>query len=223
MGLCSIKKVCYRQYYSQKAILMYSCVNNNMGILLQPKSQYRSTCRKGNQDLTTSFQMPFLPTYSQLNNGSDLVEDRNVTSSNQSDCSPPVLIPSTLTVQNVFLFIIWDPQDGDIDGFVPLTPQASLLQCSRSASQEFAGFSLPSAVVPTVVKSLEEVAVFKTPHRIGEALVKHAYYSRKIPQTIDVLVRNSVKNFEMTTTLSTKLPLNSLHSQSKFSNENVSF
>ncbi|VDM57568.1 unnamed protein product [Angiostrongylus costaricensis] len=122
--------------------------------------------------------------------------------------------------KNMF-FIIWDPQDEDGDVNVPLTSQASLSRCPPSTSQELSGMSLSPVIVPSVLQSSDEIVVFKTLERIEDALLKHCYYPRKVSQTTDVLLQKNMKKLEMTTTLSSKVPLNSVHSQGRYLNDTV--
>ncbi|WKX98151.1 hypothetical protein Q1695_013662 [Nippostrongylus brasiliensis] len=57
------------------------------------------------------------------------------------------------------------------------------------------------------VRSVEDLVLFRTPRRLGMSLMKYARCPRKHSQTIDVLVRNSIKNFELSTAMSSRVPL----------------
>ncbi|KAJ1365738.1 hypothetical protein KIN20_026159 [Parelaphostrongylus tenuis] len=171
--------------------------NKHVAIALKRRSLRDSTTINEKQNQAASgFQMPFPPTYSQVN------------FLPQGGSSSPLLMPSLMAVQDDYVS-------------APPTRQRSLSQCPPSTSQEICAASLSSTKALTVVRSLEDIAVIKAPYRLGNALVKHSYYSWKKSQPIDVFLRNSVKSFEMTTSLSSKVPLNPPRSQSRCLNDIV--
>ncbi|KAK5985259.1 hypothetical protein GCK32_000686 [Trichostrongylus colubriformis] len=140
----------------------------------------------------SGFQMPVASTHPQQAERENPLESQNacVDSSEQRDCCPPVLTPSA-----------GPAQENDNEAAVVSTPVTSQMPSSfvRTASS--------SANTSSSVTKLEDVVAFKAPRRLGINLMKYARCPKKRSQTIDVLMKNSVKNLELSTAVASTTPL----------------
>ncbi|WKX98149.1 hypothetical protein Q1695_013662 [Nippostrongylus brasiliensis] len=124
------------------------------------------------------FQVPFVQAHSSaVDVGSS--GNRNVELIDRRDCCPPVLTPSI---------------------------GAASAQPEEHHAQIHTRLDAHQTNQPGV-RSVEDLVLFRTPRRLGMSLMKYARCPRKHSQTIDVLVRNSIKNFELSTAMSSRVPL----------------
>ncbi|RCN47733.1 hypothetical protein ANCCAN_06197 [Ancylostoma caninum] len=163
--------------------------NDVMTTEAQHSQQHENTRRGESQNLIVNrFQLPFFPGYTSDDHGKDLIKNQD----DQGNClqeainrsSPPVLEPTICPLQEV--------NEDEVQVCPSTIPHAPAHKPLSSNAQGGATESFEP-----VIKSIEDLAIFPAPHRLGMNLAKHAYYTKKRSQTIDVLVRNSVKNFEM--------------------------
>ncbi|EYB89949.1 hypothetical protein Y032_0225g2751 [Ancylostoma ceylanicum] len=176
--------------------------------------QHENTRRGENQNLVVNgFQLPLFPGYSSDDQGKNLLKSQG----GQSNCveeainsnSPPILEPTICPLQEV--------NEDEVQVCSSTLPHPSAHKRWSANAQDGAGQSFEPAI-----NSIEDLAVFAAPRRLGMNLSKQACYTKKRSQTIDVLVRNSVKNFEMSVTgLTSKPSLLSPRSPLKVLNSDV--
>ncbi|KAL6727029.1 hypothetical protein Aduo_008944 [Ancylostoma duodenale] len=188
--------------------------NDVMATEAQRHSQQHENTRRGESQslIVNGFQLPFFPGYSSDNHGKGLIKNQD----DQGSCvqeainnSPPVLEPTICPLQEV--------NEDEVQVCPSTIPHAPARKPLSSNAQDGATESYEP-----VIKSVEDLAFFPAPRRLGMNLAKQAYYTKKRSQTIDVLVRNSVKNFEMSVTgLTSKPSLPSPRSPLKVLNSDV--
>ncbi|KAK6060023.1 hypothetical protein COOONC_02323 [Cooperia oncophora] len=122
----------------------------------------------GNRSLNPlSFQLPVAPSHPSHESANSLKPLSScVDPSEQRDCCPPVLTPSTGPVQ--------EAENQDTVLHSPTTSQVSSSCLPPFRSQERSYVLLASAMTSPTVTKLEDVVVFKAPRRLGMSLMKYA-------------------------------------------------
>uniref|UniRef100_A0A7I4YAH8 RING-type domain-containing protein n=1 Tax=Haemonchus contortus TaxID=6289 RepID=A0A7I4YAH8_HAECO len=147
------------------------------------------------------FQPYFTPTPSQVVTSNNSLKPRNacVDVTERRDCCPPALTPSTGHIQEAC--------NEDTVVHTPISSQVSSSCPPPPPPQERSYVLLASSMTSPNVTKVEDVVVFRAPRRFGMSLMRSARCPKRRSQTIDVLVRNSLKNFELSTAVSSKAPL----------------